>query len=262
MKRAGKFCIKCLLLVLIFLNQGGLFAQKNKLFLQNNYAPQSLLIDGLASEWPSDLLHENIASKLQYAVANNESTLFLVVKSSSSADLQRLLLGGISFSVNFTGEKKNWQTITFPLMPRKGSIAPAKPNKEDKAQRNARIAQELRDLKEIGVNGFEQLLDGKIAVINDYGIRVAAGIDESGLLVCEYALPMKLLHSDAFKSDNFACEIKVNGLNINSANRLMAQNFNRRINAGRPIDNRVPEPTFLEPTGFKFYCSLASKKDN
>lgn len=252
MRTSSRFCVNGLLLILLFLNQGWLFAQKNKVVLQSNYATQPVLIDGLSTDWAADLFHENKASKLVYAVSNNDSTLFLVVKGTAPQDLQRLLLGGIDFSMNFSGEKNDLQTITFPLMPRNVRTSASKPT--------SNTAQELANLKEIGVSGFEQLLDGKISVKNDYGIRAAAGIDETGLLVFEYALPMKLLHSDALKSDIFVCQIKVNGLNINPSNRFIAQNFNRGINAGRPMQQQIPATSFLEGTEFRFYCRLATNE--
>ncbi len=209
--------INCLFIVLILAVMGNTsiaVAQKNiKDLVQSSKAPASVSIDAKLNEWNLGDLQHNKASQISFLIANNDSTLLLVVKSDKVADTKRLLAGGISFSVNTSGQKKPKETLIFPLFNRNNRLASSNNSKKpvDPAQR---LKEELAGLNEIGVNGFDQILDGKIALNNDYGIRAAAGLNEDGFLVCEYALPMKLLQMNGIKSDIFACQISVNGLNL------------------------------------------------
>jgi hypothetical protein len=207
-------CQFIVLILAIMATTSQAVAQKNKKdLIQSSKAPALVSIDAKLNEWHLDDLQHNKASQISYLIANNDSTLFLVVKSDKVTDTKRLLAGGISFSVNTTGQKKPKETLIFPLFNRNNRLVSSNNSKKpvDPAQR---LKEELAGLNEIGVNGFDQILDGKIALNNDYGIRAAAGLDEDGLLVCEYALPMKLLQMNGFKSDIFACQISVNGLNL------------------------------------------------
>lgn len=209
-----------LLILAILVNTSKALAQKNKKHLvQSIKATASVSIDAKLNEWNLADFQHNKASQLAFLIANNDSTLFLVVKSDKVADTKRLIAGGLSFSVNTSGQEKVKETLIFPLLKRNNRSATSTISKKpaDPAQR---LKEELAGLNEIGVYGFDQILDGKIALNNDYGIRAAAGLNEEGLLICEYALPMKLLQSNGAKSDIFACQIRVNGLTLagNSTN--------------------------------------------
>lgn len=229
-------------------------AQKNKKdLLQSTQAPLSVGIDGKLNEWDLTQLVQNKASQLSFLIANNDSTLFLIVRSDKLADTKRLLAGGISFSVNTTGEKKPKETLIFPIINRNNRLASSSNSKKpvDPAQR---LREELAGLNEIGVGGFDQILDGKISLSNDYGIRAAAGLDADGVLVCEYALPMKLLQINGAKSDIFACQIRVNGLN------LLPGNFtNTRMRMSGPSGFPMMSSTVngFEPSAFWILVRLA-----
>lgn len=219
--------LKCLFIIVILAmltNTRITMAQKTKKdLIQSTKAPSSVTIDAKLNEWSLENWQHHKASKLSFLIANNDSTVFLVVKSDTPSDTKRLLAGGISFAVNTSGQKNAKETLIFPLFNRNKRLTTSNNSKKpaDPAQQ---LKEELAGLNEIGVTGFDQILDGKISLNNEYGIRAAAGLHEDGLLVFEYALPMKLLQMDGFKSDIFACQIRVNGLSFipgNSTNTPM-----------------------------------------
>ncbi len=237
------------LIAYLFCGFNPLFAQKKLPLHDNIWANKNHHIDGDAQEWKQERLDLNKESKLAYAIANNDSTLFILLKSTDKADLARLLRGEIKIGVNTDAEKKVKQFIGFPTA---GSRQPRSQNSVgNKAQNQPDLNQELAQLNGILIGGFNELPDGIIARQNDYGIAVAAKLDQNGFLVWECALPMKLLQIDAVKNDIFALQIRINGLNLNA--NLQNRNFNRPMgmnSMGSAFPQRLPGSEGLEPSEF------------
>ncbi|MFM6976598.1 MAG: hypothetical protein ACKOW2_07095 [Sphingobacteriaceae bacterium] len=238
-----------------------IFAQKtNKEFVQSSSAPALLKVDGKLAEWQTGSFNENKASKLSFLLSNNDSTLYLAIKSTDNKDLRRLLIRGISFSVYEPEGKKIKQSLTFPIMSRGNDSQNLQSRKQAGIDPLTKLKADLAGLREIGISGFEEILDGKISVNNDYGIGAAASLDDQGLLACEYAIPLKLLQIDAFKNPIIACQIKVNGLNLIPNNPFPNQNYGM----ARPGDARgnfptgMPSSELFQGTEFKVSVRLAS----
>ncbi|MFM6953608.1 MAG: hypothetical protein ACKOWL_01320, partial [Sphingobacteriaceae bacterium] len=94
-----------------------------------------------------------------------------------------------------------------------------------------------------------------IALKNEFGIRAAAQLNEAEELVCEYALPLKLLQIDPSKNDIFACQIKLNGLTLTSNPNTLNRNIELR---GRP-NGPMQTNSLLDSTEFWILYPLASK---
>lgn len=255
--------LQSLLLLVIYAYQP-LYAQKNKKeVFENNISPKEISIDGQMPEWPNSLFIENKACELSYLISNNDTTLYLVLKSKPGANLRKFLIGGISFSINTRGEKKPWQTITFPLLQNRARTQ-TRTNQKPETDPLKQLNTELLALRAIDVKGFDQILDGKIALNNEFGINAAAGINTEGMLVCEYAIPLKLLQINNSKNDIIACQIKVNGLDLpeNAANS--DRNNNARM-LGLPNSMgtaRTTLPDWAQGASFWILTRLAdSKKD-
>ena len=110
--------------------------------------------------------------------------------------------------------------------------------------------EEVAQLNSIELHGFTNLIDGQIALKNDFGIRAVAQLNEMEELICEYALPIKLLQINPYKNDIFACQIKLNGL-VLAADRNVAP----RGNPSGPTQTN----SLLDSTEFWVFYPLASK---
>ncbi|MEY3678778.1 MAG: hypothetical protein RI924_919 [Bacteroidota bacterium] len=262
MKRVYTFKAKYLraflwMIAFWFMNHSSLFAQKKAFIHQNIRAKEAFVVDGLAQDWQLDTLNFNKQSKLAYAIGNTDSTLFFLLKSTDLSDLGRLLRGGIRIGINAKGEKKVKQELIFPVL--QGRIMrPAQPGGRSREQTQKAINEELTKLNMLQIGGFDQLLDGKIARKNEFGIQAAARLDEAGFLVCEYALPMKLLQIDAAKNGNFAVQIRINGLNLNTNIQNNTVNVPAGLNPiGRSFPQRLPGMEGFEPSEFWIISRLA-----
>ena len=212
-------------------------------------APTNVRIDGKITEWQA-FAADNKRTELLYTLANDEKNLYLVIKSSTKEVINKIMAGGISFTVNVEGKKKDGSKVTYPLIARNNRNQGQRPqgggqgrpqggggfqnrNQQDPKQRDS-IATvqrkvQLAGIKEIKVSGIKSVQDSLISIYNEYGIKAAANIDEAGAFVYELALPISVLELKVGKE--FAYQIKVNGL---SAMGFGGGNGGGGFGGGRP----------------------------
>lgn len=204
--RLGRWGASVLVLFCFF----NAFAQKDKGVIQNSWAAAHQT-DGELNEWSEAIWQFHKNSQISYALANNDSTLFIAIKTADKTQLRQLFADGIRLYFNAMGKKKAQQGLHFLQMRGMGRMNGTPQTQQKDAFQALRAA--VANIREIRVSGFDQILDGPIALQNDYGIRAAAALNAQGELSLEYSLPMKLLQIDASKSDIFATQISLNGLN-------------------------------------------------
>ncbi|MXV49890.1 hypothetical protein GS399_02825 [Pedobacter sp. HMF7647] len=175
----------------------------------NSTAPQQVKVDGKSTEWGDSLKYYNPQSKISYDLANDDQNIYLVIKSSDKQTTTKILVGGISFSVNINGKKKLGPTVTFPILDKAALRAnPPQKSKPDSVQLRNQI---LSNIKEIKVSGMKEIVDGSISLQNEYGIRAAVGYDEKNNLIYELAVPLQQFELESSSENVLACNIKING---------------------------------------------------
>lgn len=208
--------------------------------VQNNSfpAPEKVVIDGKATEWNNTFQAYNKGTALSYTLANDEKNLYLVVQSASSANNNKIVRGGITFTVNTTGKKKGGATVLYPvvapmsvasLMQRMnggqrggtanaGGMNPEQMMKRADSIMSASNKAELEKFKEIKVKGFPAVTDSLISIYNEHGVKTAAAIDDKGAYTYELAIPLELLGLSTANPKEFNYSITVNGIEISGMN--------------------------------------------
>jgi hypothetical protein len=212
----------------------------------NKWAPEGIKIDGNASEWPKPLQFYNNTTKLFYTIANDKENLYVIISVPDPQSQMKIFRSGFTFSVNTTGKKKNGSSVTFPLV---NEVNPGSPDAPESSR--ALIAGELKkqmlaNAKEIKVDGFENIPDGKIPVENSYGIQTAGSYDPSGNLVCELAIPLKVLGITPENKDAIAYHFKVNA---------MRKDDKKEIEAKREKGQQPPAPGSAMDTFTLYYSA-------
>ncbi|WP_143306743.1 hypothetical protein [Chitinophaga vietnamensis] len=185
----------------------GAYAQDSD---SNKWAPAEIKIDGKATEWPKPLQFYNNDTKLFYTIANDAEQLYVIVSVPDQQSQMKIMRSGLTFSINPGGKKKATSSITFPLC----GDAAAPDAQESQLQRSAGEWKKaiLANVKEINVEGIAGVQDGNIPVQNSYGIRTAASVDDANNLVCELAIPLKLVGLSASSDQPVAYRFRVNAL--------------------------------------------------
>jgi hypothetical protein len=202
---------------------------------QSQVAPATTKIDGKLLEWNDNFAAENKRTEIFYTIANDNKNLYLVLKSSSSTNTNKIFAGGVTFVVNTQGRKsdKDAQSITYPIIKRaeRGQLGARQgqggqggggqggfqnrtqqtPQQRDSinlAQRKIQLA----NTKEFKVSGFKVITDSLISIYNEYGIKAVGAMNSKGEYVYEMAIPLSLLDLFAESPKEFSYQIKINGL--------------------------------------------------
>ncbi len=194
-------------------------------------APSTVKVDGKALEWNDTFAAENKRTEVFYTLANDDKNLYLVLKSSSLANAGKIMAGGITFTINTQGKKreKDAYSLTYPLIKRTAGGRPGQGQNrqgagqggfqnraaQTQAQRDsANLAQrktQLATVKEIKVEGFKSITDTLISIYNEYGIKAVGLFDAKGDFVYELAIPLSLLDLTTNNSKEIMYQIKLNG---------------------------------------------------
>lgn len=208
-------------------------AQKNKVANGTGSlaAPKEMRIDGKDKEWAEAFAVQNKSTGTAHILSNDAKNLFLVIRSLNHQSVTKILSGGITFSVDPTGKRRNKgsRSLTYPFMGvRKGNkevdVAGVSARKSEGANvSNMPSAKEMDAImvslnrkrltaaKEVEVNGLANVRDTVVGIYNDLGIRIFAEIKDDNSFFCEIAIPLKSLGLDA-GSPEFAYNIRLNGL--------------------------------------------------
>lgn len=184
-------------------------------------APAGIKIDGKLTEWGSTLQAYNKSTKLWYTLTNDDQDIYLAIRSTDKANINKILGGGISFTINTSGKKKDKDAfiITFPIVNNGGGRGPGRARQgfgqqdtPDSAEILAEQKQILGSYKQISAIGFKAITDTLISIYNEYSIKAVANFDDKGNFVYELAIPLKMLEISASNKLEIAYNIKVDGV--------------------------------------------------
>jgi len=168
-----------------------------------------IVIDGSSAEWGDSLSYYNPDTKIHYAIANDKTNLYLVVKTKDPIQENNILGGGLTFSVNIKGKKSRSSSTTFPKPSGNVMMAITKPGE---SVNDKKLRASVTRFKKIGVDGFKDISEDEILASNADDIRVAVSYDNDGSLVFEESIPLALFHAGDLAKGEWAFNIKLNGI--------------------------------------------------
>lgn len=215
------------------------------------WAPAGIKTDARLSEWNNTFQAFNKTTKLFYTVANDEKYVYLVIKSTDAMATNKIMMGGITVTINTEGKKKTESAynVTYPVVARpsfgqrgqrpasgaggnvvviggpgggpggaggmRSMMSAMEGGKPDSAVIAMR-RQSLIAAKEIKVTGFKDIPDSLISLYNEYSLKAAANYDDDGNFLYEMAIPIKLMGLTPDSQQELAYNVKLNGLQIPS----------------------------------------------
>jgi hypothetical protein len=236
------------------------FSQRKAELVITDRAQKPLSIDGQLDDWTDSLTLYNETTRLYYRLANDDQNIYLALQSASSEDLTKIFAGGISFSANIEGKKKDHPTVTFPLPHR---VTGGSRNPRERPGLEEMQKQVLSRIRDIKVSGFKEIIDGGISLQNTYGIKAAAAFDKNNNLITEIAIPLALLDLDISQTDPVTYKIRINGLQspvsrVQGGSNAMRQPRGNMYGSPFPPRNN-PMNHLLRPTEFYIKSSLAKR---
>jgi hypothetical protein len=203
-----------LLLILNHLNAQEIVGnQKN-----SQRAPKNIKIDGKLTEWNGKLKQYSNHTQFYYTISNDDKNLYLTIQATDWIIISRIFNGGITFTINKSGTKKDPDGIhlTYPVI--QGFIIPFRiaPKIEKGASVsvvdsfvNAHNDRMERRSKIIKVAGIKDV-DDTISVYNLDGIKAAATIDNKYRYTYELAISLSNLGLSADTPTKFTYQVMIN----------------------------------------------------
>lgn len=211
-------------ILIAFITTNSVLAQKLPSVQTESLAVSNMNIDGKSEEWPKDFSAYNKNVDVYYSIANSDKYLYLVIKATDLLIIRKILLGGITFSIN-SGKQDitaNSQSVSFPIYApgeapainvTDGQVIPTNPAQKILYQDSitAAINQQFKiKSKVMEVYGFREIKDTLLSIYNEYGIKAAAIFDGNKSYTYELGIPLKYI-GDTVRLHSFFYNIKLQG---------------------------------------------------
>lgn len=169
--------------------------------------------DGISNEWNEPLNEYNDATKLAFALANDDKNLYIVIESLDPQTTFSVLRGGITLNINTEGKKKKGMNLIFPL-----TDGPMNTENHDQAKEEMSYASGKGTLpsadgsihKSVKVLGFKNIPDGNLPSDNTFGIETGMSINSNRDLIYELSIPLAQLQVDLDAKKPLMYNIKIN----------------------------------------------------
>jgi len=194
-------------------------------------APAKVKIDGKATEWGNQFQAYNKNTEIFYTIANDDEKLYLIVRVIKPFIINKVIKGGITFTINHAVEKKDKQpvSVTFPAFEKDdkqaiGHIVTSKPDatddslamkKETDSVMHLLNKQMIAKCKVMVIKGIKAFDDTLLSVYNEEGIKAAALFNNKLAYTYELAIPLKYLGITANSPVKFSYNITLNSMPIN-----------------------------------------------
>ncbi len=191
---------------------------------QSKRVTTSVTVDGNAKEWQNPFGLYESKTKLMFAIANNDSNLYLCFQCPDPVNQDKIMQAGMQVSIIRKGKNKLNASIEFPLKKtEKGE------NNEETYSGQQRTIPEIK--ADFLLNNFTMLTSGFATQNNVFnikenpGIQVAINWDNINTLVYEIAIPLKELFGNGFTAADLGSELML-GVEIFAVSRPGIENYN------------------------------------
>jgi len=202
---------KISLLIALLISSRLLYAQEVE---ENIRMVKPFKADGISNEWNEPLNQYNDATRLAFALANDDQNLYFIIESLDPQTTFSILSGGITLNINTAGKKKDGMKLTFPLMERPSVPKDIDASKDRYSQHTDEGMGMMHDPstlnKSIRVSGFKNIADGDLPADNQTGIETGMSIHPNKDLIYELSIPLAQLGVNLDLKKPLVYNIKIN----------------------------------------------------
>jgi uncharacterized membrane protein YgcG len=199
-----------LFIFLVFIVTSNLNAQEVE---DNMRMVKPFKADGISNEWNEPLNEYNDATKLAFALANDDKNLYIVIESLDPQTTFSVLRGGITLNINTEGKKKKGINLVFPIT--EGQLSTenhdqAKGETPHSSWKGELSSDDLSIYKNIKISGFKNIPDGNLPSNNTSGIETGMSVNSNRDLIYELSIPLTQLQIDLDTKKPLMYNIKIN----------------------------------------------------
>ena len=157
------------------------------------------VIDGKMNEWGDSLLYDN-SIKCSYALANDDSALYIAIRATDRTQQMKIVQGGMEIWVDNMATKKKSTGVKFPVggggmkMPAGRTTGNGQDAKERTQQ--MRLQMKLKMLT-MELTGFKEGLNGSQDVYSNVQVKPVIDWDDKDNMIYELAIPFAALEETA-----------------------------------------------------------------
>ena len=199
-------------------------AQKKGEIHKNLYLNNDFSIDGKLNEWSDSLQNTNSQSKLSYVVANNDTALYVAVKTSDPNTIRKILIHGFTFMINKSAKKTPGPAVIFPYVDRTDFGANQPKPTGTPVKMNQHVLSQVRG---VVTRDFKGIIDGKVSLQNEYGIKAASSIDDKNVFRYELSIPLAHLELNKDFAEALSYQFRINGIE----RTVMQRGIGSRLNS-------------------------------
>jgi hypothetical protein len=162
----------------------------------SDWQDKPVVVDGKATEWTIPLRLYDNATKLNYFITNNDTTLYYCIRITDDKEEMRAMLAGMQIWIDTTGKTQHQVGIQFPLTQVIATIPDGKkqPSFSDSTQGGSGKLDDMR------LVGFKYPIGGVIPTLNTYGIKVKIARDSTGVTIYEGCIPFRTFYRNALSA--------------------------------------------------------------
>jgi hypothetical protein len=149
------------------------------------------VVDGKMNEWGETLLYDN-STKCIYALANDDSALYIAIKASDRTQQMKIVQGGMEIWIDGTAKRKKSIGVKFPLGG--GSMQMPAGRTSGREQDSKEMAKQMRlqmKLKMLTMElaGFKEDLNGTQSVYSNVPVKPVIEWDDKDNMIYELVIP-------------------------------------------------------------------------
>lgn len=161
-------------------------------------------IDGINKEWASPLPEYHKKTGINYSVSNDLKNIYLIVRISDEKIIRQVTKNGLEIWIDKDGKKNKTSGISYPVPVKKvidfAAIITNTQTEEKKDVVKEPLKKGLLTEKNLKLTGY--YIENGEQPVAGCEVKVAASIDEEGVLVYEFALPFNTFYKESLDQDD------------------------------------------------------------
>ena len=181
----------------------------------STWPDKPVVVDGDATEWGIPLRLYDSYTKLNFAISNDDSTLYYCIRITNEGEEARGYGAGMQVWIDTTGKNQQQVGVQFPFPQIVGNSNKMSGGRGNTDTSNTGKIGGTGKLDEMRLVGFKYPIGGITPAVNAYGINVKLLRDNNNVTIYEAAIPLRTFYKPQLTSaDNgktFGMTIIING---------------------------------------------------
>jgi hypothetical protein len=171
------------------------------------------VINGNMNEWGDTLLFDN-STKCSYALANDDSALYIAIKIQDRMQQMKIVQGGMEIWIDNLAKKKKSIGVKFPVGGGSMQMPTSRASGGGQDLKEMRQQMKLKMLT-LELTGFKAGINGTFDVFSNVKVKPVIDWEDNGSMVYELMIPFELLDETVRANlNNISIGIFIKGLKM------------------------------------------------